>query len=92
MNKDEKYITVNGKQCVTTATAAKRLGVTPGRVLHFIHEKRLSSIQLEEAGTHYIEVESLEMLEKVQRLVGRPSKKKAGKTAAKKTRKKAKKE
>jgi hypothetical protein len=84
MKKDEKYITVNGKRCVTTSVAAERLGVSQGRVLHFIHDNRLTSIQLEEGGTHYIEVESLEALEKIKRPPGRPSKKAATKKAAKK--------
>jgi hypothetical protein len=88
MKKDEKYITVNGKLCVTTAVAAMRLGVTQGRVLHFIHEKRLSSIQLEEGGTHYIEVESLENLEKIERPIGRPSTKTSIKPPAEKASKK----
>lgn len=88
MEKDEQYITVNGKRCVTTAVAAMRLGVTQGRVLHFIYEKRLSSIQIEEGGTHYIEVKSLEDLEKIERPVGRPSTKTAATPAVKKAFKK----
>lgn len=74
MTKPSKTITVNGEECVTTANAAKRLGVTKGRVLHFIHEERLRSIQLEEEGAHYIPVDSLEGFARLKRERGRPKK------------------
>jgi hypothetical protein len=91
MAKPSKTITVNGENCVTTAKAALRLGVTKGRVLHFIHEERLRSIQLEENGAHYIPVADLDAFAKAERPRGRPSTKtgaKPAKKAAKKVGKK----
>lgn len=89
MAKPSKTITVNGENCVTTANAAERLGVTKGRVLHFIHEERLRSIQLEEDGAHYIPIAELEAFAKVKRERGRPSTKTGAKPAGKKAAKKS---
>jgi hypothetical protein len=95
MAKPSKTIHVNGEDCVTTADAAARLEVSKGRVLHFIHEQRLRSIQLEENGAHYIPIQSLEEFAKLERQHGRPkpksappSKKTAGKKAPRKSAKK----
>lgn len=75
MSEDKiKIIEVNGRRCVRTSVAAERLNVSERRVLQFIEEKRLESIQLEEGGKHYIPLESLEELERVERTTGRPKK------------------
>ena len=88
--KDKEIIELpDGRECVTTATAAKRLKVIKRRVLHFLEEKRLESVQLEEGGKHYILLNSLEAFQKVERKRGRPSKAAATKGAgAKKAAKK----
>jgi hypothetical protein len=95
MAKPSKTINVNGEDCVTTADAAARLEVSKGRVLHFIHEQRLRSIQFEENGAHYIPITSLEEFAKLRRPRGRPkpeavkaSKKPAAKKASRKSAKK----
>ncbi len=95
--KDKEIIELpDGRKCVTTATAATRLKVIKRRVLHFLEEKRLESVQLEEGGKHYILLESLEAFQKLERKRGRPSKattsngagtKKAAKKKAKKGKK-----
>ena len=73
---------------MTTATAAKRLKVISRRVLHFIEEMRLESVQLEEGGKHYILLESLEAFQKVERKRGRPSKATANSRVGKESSKK----
>jgi hypothetical protein len=86
-----KIVEVNGRQCVRTGVAAERLNVSERRVLQFIEEGRLESIQLEEGGAHYIPLESLEELERVERPTGRPKKETAQLTAKKRAKKSAKK-
>jgi len=83
-----KIIEVNGRQCVKAKVAAERLNVSERRVLQFIAENRLESIQIEEGGAHYIPLESLEEIEKVERPTGRP-KKGSAKSKAKKSAKKS---
>ncbi len=69
-----KIVELNGRRCVKAKVAADRLNVSERRVLQFIAEQRLESIQIEEGGAHYIPLESLEELEKVDRPTGRPKK------------------
>jgi hypothetical protein len=83
-----KTIELNGVLCVTTKTAAERLSVSERRVLQFLEEKRLQSIQIESGGPHYITVESLERMAKFERPPGRPKKEKV-KAPVKKSSKKA---
>lgn len=82
-----KIVELNGRRCVKAKVAAERLNVSERRVLQFIADKRLESIQIEEGGAHYIPLESLEELEKVERPTGRP-KKGGAKPKAKKSAKK----
>jgi hypothetical protein len=62
----------DGRKVVTTPKAAKRLKVISRRVLQFIGEGRLESVQIEEGGKHYVLLESLEAFEKIPRQRGRP--------------------
>ncbi len=86
-----KIVELNGRRCVKAKVAAERLNVSERRVLQFISEKRLESIQIEEGGVHYIPLESLEELERVERPTGRPKKEiakpKANKSAKKSSKK-----
>jgi hypothetical protein len=62
----------DGRKVVTTPKAAKRLKVISRRVLQFIQEGRLESVQIEDGGKHYVLLDSLEAFERIPRHRGRP--------------------
>lgn len=81
----------DGKQYITTVTAAKILNLGIRRVRHFIERDELEAIQLEPMGSHYIPLKVFETFAKKPRKPGRPSTKGASKPAKNVAKKKAKK-
>jgi hypothetical protein len=81
----------DGRKVLTTPNAAKRLKVISRRVLQFIKDGRLESVQIEEGGKHYVLLDSLETFAKLPRRRGRPVSASTieAKPAAKKTARKA---
>jgi hypothetical protein len=79
----------DGKQYITTVTAARLLNLGVRRVRHFIERNELDAVQLEPMGAHYIPLKVFEAFAKKPRKPGRPSTKASSKTAKKATKKKA---